>query len=71
MKECSGLDTKDFKFKLATDLNRKLSPIREKYDALMGDQGTIVEILKDGAEKAQQVAQKTMKDVRELIGFSL
>ncbi len=54
---------------LAEILIEILKPIQEKRKVLLNDKGCILSILKKGADKAKEVASKTMREVREKIGF--
>ena len=44
------------------------APFRQRRKELLENREEISEILAAGAEKAQKVAQKTMEDVRQIIG---
>jgi tryptophanyl-tRNA synthetase len=57
----------DCKKNLAGHINKTLEPIREKRSQLEKDKGTIENILREGAYKAKNIAQKTMQDVREAV----
>ena len=46
-----------------------LNPIRVKTQELMDDKGELIKILKSGAEKANQVAGKTLSDVYTALGL--
>ena len=46
-----------------------LNPIRIKTQELMDDKGELLKILKSGAEKANQVAGKTLSDVYAALGL--
>jgi len=46
-----------------------LAPITGEMKRLMDDPAHIDGILKDGSARANVIAEKTMKDVREIIGF--
>ncbi|MEJ7559520.1 MAG: tryptophan--tRNA ligase [Pedobacter sp.] len=59
----------DFKKQLAEDMIVFNAPIRERIEALSGDNIYLAKVAKLGAEKARESAQKTMKEVRTLIGF--
>lgn len=56
----------DLKKAVAEHLEETLRPIRERRAAL--DDGDLVEILRRGAERAGEIAARTMTEVRELIG---
>ena len=47
-----------------------LAPIRQRYDEIRNSQ-QLISILKDGAEKADAIAQKTMRRVKENFGLGL
>ena len=47
-----------------------LTPIKEKYEEIRNSE-ELIQILKDGAEKADAIAQKTMKRVRENFGLGI
>ncbi len=57
------------KKKLFENLMKQLSPIREKYLELMSKPKHLEEILKEGGRKANKVAQQTLEEVYDLIGF--
>lgn len=46
-----------------------IRPIREKTDQLLADRAYLDSILKKGAEKAREKAQRTLRDVYEKVGF--
>jgi tryptophanyl-tRNA synthetase len=46
-----------------------ISPISKEMNRLMDDQSYLDEILKSGAEKANSIAEKNLKEVKDLIGF--
>jgi tryptophanyl-tRNA synthetase len=59
----------DLKKQLAEDMNLFLKPMREKIaDALKNDD-VLAKAAKLGAEKARESASKTLREVREIIGF--
>jgi tryptophanyl-tRNA synthetase len=57
----------DCKMILADHVNEFLKPIREKRKVLENDSRKIRVILDHGREKAKQIAQKTMAEIREVI----
>lgn len=59
----------DFKKQLAEDMVFATAPIREKIEDLAADTTYLQKIAKLGAEKARESASKTIKEVREIIGF--
>ena len=46
-----------------------LTPIREKYCDLLAHPDKIREILRDGADRARAIAEKTMVEVKEKMGL--
>ncbi len=62
-----GKGYKEFKESLAEVVVNALKPIQEKYASLSDDE--VLTILKDGAEKARGVANKTLREVKEKVGF--
>ncbi len=59
----------DFKKQLAEDIIQFTGPIREKILAIDSDTDYLRKVAKRGAEKARESAGKTIRDVREIIGF--
>ncbi len=68
--EVKGLNTGQYKLVLAEVINEKLKPIREKTEYYEKERGYLDSILDEGAEIARDLAVQTMKQVRELVGFS-
>ena len=68
MKEFEGKRYGDFKVAVGTAVAETLKPIQEKYyDIRQSDE--LIRVLKEGTEKASAVAERTMKRVREKVGF--
>ena len=59
----------DLKKQLAEDMVTFTFPLREKIIDLSKNNDFINKVVKQGAEKARESAQKTVREVRELIGF--
>lgn len=59
----------DMKKQLAEDIVNFLTPIREKIQDIYGNDEYLRKVVKMGADKARESAAKTLKDVREIIGF--
>jgi tryptophanyl-tRNA synthetase len=59
----------DFKKQLAEDMIIFNSPIRERIEEIAKDDEYLRKVANHGAEKARESARKTIKEVRELIGF--
>lgn len=58
-----------FKPKLADLAVSVLEPVGTRMRALMNDTAHMDSILRDGAERANAIADKTMSDVRSIVGF--
>ena len=59
----------DLKKQLAEDIINFTSPIREKILAIQNDEVYLRKVVNMGKEKAQISASKTIREVREIIGF--
>ena len=59
----------DLKKQLAEDMIRFTTPIRERILELDADQDYLDKVARMGAEKARESARKTIREVREIIGF--
>jgi tryptophanyl-tRNA synthetase len=59
----------DLKKQLAEDINIFIAPIREKINDIKSNDEYLRKVAKIGAEKARESAAKTIKEVREIIGF--
>ncbi|MBQ9220021.1 MAG: tryptophan--tRNA ligase [Succinivibrio dextrinosolvens] len=60
-----------FKCDVGDALVAMLEPIQTKYKEIRSDQGYLDEVLKNGAVKARERAQKTLDDVYKKVGFAL
>jgi tryptophanyl-tRNA synthetase len=59
----------DLKKQLAEDIIIATTPIREKINDIAGNASYLRQVAKHGAIKARESAQRTIKEVRETIGF--
>ncbi|MFN3554429.1 MAG: tryptophan--tRNA ligase [Bacteroidales bacterium] len=59
----------DFKKQLAEDVIVFTAPLREKILEIAADEAYLSKVARMGAEKARESAAKTVKEVREIIGF--
>ena len=57
-----------FKGAVADAVVDYLTPVRERYHELRGDEGELQRILRDGADRARAIAAGTLADVRERMG---
>jgi tryptophanyl-tRNA synthetase len=59
----------DMKKQLAEDMIRFTAPLREKMEEIEADELYLRKVVRAGAEKARESAAKTIREVREIIGF--
>jgi len=59
----------DLKKQLAEDVVIFTAPMREKITALLANTDYLRKVAKQGAEKAAESGRKTVKEVRDIIGF--
>ncbi|WP_347275661.1 tryptophan--tRNA ligase [Candidatus Kuenenia sp.] len=55
---------------LSENIIKALSPIREKYEELIKDKHSIIDILHEGAKKCKNMAEITMAEVRRQMGLT-
>ena len=67
--EFSGKNFSDFKETLAELVVEKISPISKEIVKLLKNKDHIDQILKNGAEKADEQASKKVKELKKIIGF--
>ena len=68
-KKYAGKTYVEFKSDLAETLVKTLSPIQKQYKEFAKDKASVLKILRDGAERAREIAEATMRDVRAKIGL--
>ena len=59
----------DLKKQLAEDILKVTLPIRERFLEIQNDEAYLARVVKMGAEKARESASKTLREVREIMGF--
>lgn len=59
----------DLKKQLADDIVAFTTPIRERIEDILKDEAYMSKVAKMGAEKARESAQKTLSEVKDLIGI--
>lgn len=59
----------DLKKQLAEDINNFCAPIRERILDIRSNEDYLAKVARMGAEKASESAAKTLREVREIIGF--
>lgn len=60
----------DFKAAVAQAVVEYLTPVRDRYDELRGDEAELERLLAAGAEKARAIASETLADVRRAMGVA-
>ena len=68
-KEFGGKNFSNFKEKLSDLLVEKISPISKEINKLLNDEKHLDSILFDGSQKADKIATKKIKEIKQLIGF--
>ena len=58
------------KAQLAEDIIKTTTPIRERINDIRNDDAYLNKVIKTGAEKARESASKTIREVREILGFA-
>jgi tryptophanyl-tRNA synthetase len=59
----------DLKKQLAEDIIKFTDPIRIRINDILADNKYLARVVSEGAEKARASASKTVKEVREIIGY--
>ena len=59
----------DLKKQLAEDILKVTLPIRERFLEIQNDVAYLARVVKMGAEKARESSSKTLREVREIMGF--
>ena len=67
--ECAEMGWGQFKPLLTDTLVAALEPIQTKYHEITADQTYLDQVLRDGREKAESVANETLKRVKDALGF--
>jgi len=65
----SSKNFSEFKSQLAEIVIDKIQPISQEINKLQNDKSFIDKVLLEGAEKADKIASKKVKDLKEIIGF--
>ncbi len=70
VKECADItSTKDFKDRVSEAIIEKLQPIQSELVRLQADEGYVKSVLDQGAQKAEEKANKTMEEVYKVVGL--
>lgn len=69
--ECQDMGWGQFKPLLTETAIAALKPIQEKYQAVMNDKGYLESVLRDGRQKAEEIANDTLSKVKAALGYSV
>ena len=69
--EFEGKGYGDFKLAVGEAVVEELRPIRERYEAIIKDKAALEELYRNGAQKAEYVARKTLSKAMKKVGFVL
>lgn len=67
--EFEGKGYGDFKCAVADSVVDALVPVQTEYKRLMADKPYLIEVMKNGAEKANYLAEKTLRKVKKKVGL--
>ncbi len=67
--EFSGKNFSEFKTKLSEMVVEKISPISTEINKLQEDKEFIDKILRDGSERANEIASKKVNELKKIVGF--
>ena len=67
--EFNGKNFSEFKEKLSEVLIERIEPISKEIKKLLEDQKFLDTVLLEGSDKADKIASKKMKEIKELVGF--
>lgn len=67
--DCQGLRYGEFKIKVAEAVISLLDPVRQKYNDLMNNKDYLLAVAKEGANKANEMANQTLDKVMKVLGF--
>jgi tryptophanyl-tRNA synthetase len=59
----------ELKKQLAEDIVSFTTPIRHRINEILNDKAYLAKVVREGAEKARASASKTVREVREIIGY--
>ena len=69
LKEFGGKNFSEFKNDLSEQLIDKISPIACEINKLLNNSDYLDKILLTGAEKANEIAEKKVKEIKKIVGF--
>jgi tryptophanyl-tRNA synthetase len=59
----------DMKKQLSEDIIKVTEPIRERINEILSNRKYLARVVSEGAEKARVSASRTIREVREIIGY--
>ena len=66
-----GKMTVHLKDELAECLVSELAPVRQEINRLQSDRGYVVQVLREGREKALQIADPNLTEIKKTMGIAL
>ena len=67
--EFKGKNFSEFKERLSDTLTETIDPISKEIKKLLNDENYLDKILLEGSDKANKVASKKIKEIKDLVGF--
>ncbi len=67
--DCQGLRYGDLKLRVADSVIEMLRPFQEEYKRLIDSKDYLMTCAKEGAQKASEIAEKTLKRFKQAIGY--
>ena len=67
--EFGGKNFSEFKIQLSEILSNKITPISDEIKRLIKDREYLDRILLEGANKADEIANKKIKEIKKIVGF--
>ena len=67
--EFKGKNFSEFKEKLSETLIETIDPISKEIKKLLNDENYLDKILLEGSDKANEIASKKIKEIKDLVGF--
>ena len=67
--EFEGKNFSEFKNKLSETLIEVIDPISREIKKLLNDENYLDKILLEGSDKANKIASKKIKEIKDLVGF--
>ena len=69
--EFQGKGYAEFKKAVAESVIERLRPVKEKYESLIKDKAYLLQVAKEGADKARYIAARTLSKVYKKVGLVL